>query len=213
MFTGIVEDLGTVVDLTRHADAAELRIRSVLGVDRVGTGGSIAVNGCCLTVAERGEDWFRADLMAETLTRTSLGEVEAGDRVNIERALPADGRLAGHVVHGHVDGTGVLLSRRPGSRWDMIRIGVPIDLVRYLAPKGSVALDGVSLTVVDVVDATVEADAAFTVSLIPETLARTTLGTAPVGARLNVEVDVLAKYVERMLRLKTSAGAGPEVAA
>jgi riboflavin synthase len=209
MFTGIVEDLGTVAALTREADAARLTVTTTVGVSDVGLGGSIAVNGCCLTVAERGADWFGADLMAETLARTSFGELTTGARVNIERALPVDGRLAGHVVQGHVDGTGVLLDRSPGSRWDVIRVGVPRELLRYLAPKGSIALDGVSLTVVDVDDT----EPAFTVSLIPETLARTTLGAAQVGAVLNLEVDVLAKYVERMLRWSSNDVTGREVPA
>jgi riboflavin synthase len=209
VFTGIVEDLGTVSGIERGVDDARLTIRTAAlgraedGVDGVCLGGSVAVNGCCLTVAERGPDWFRADLMAETLDRTALGALAAGDRVNIERALPAGGRLAGHLVQGHVDGTGVLLSREPGSRWEVIRIGVPRPLMRYLAEKGSIAVDGVSLTVVAVDDD----ESSFTVSLIPETLARTTLGSAAVGSRLNVEVDVLAKYVERLL-VSTPAG-GP----
>jgi riboflavin synthase len=201
MFTGIVEDLGTVLALSLGTDDAQLTVRTARGVSDVAPGGSIAVNGCCLTVADLGADWFRADLMAETLSRTSLGGLAAGDPVNIERALPAGGRLAGHIVQGHVDGTGTLLSREPGSRWDLIRVGVPADLLRYLAPKGSVALDGVSLTVVAVDDD----EPSCAVSLIPETLARTTLGTAVVGASLNLEVDVLAKYVERMLRFDDRA--------
>jgi riboflavin synthase len=205
MFTGIVEDLGTVVEFSVAEGAAQLTVRSALAVSGTGLGGSIAVNGCCLTVAERGEDWFRADLMAETLARTSLGRLRVGDRVNIERSLPADGRLAGHIVQGHVDGTGVLLAREPGSRWDVVRVGLPDGLARYVAPKGSIAIDGVSLTVVDVDDAGPE----FTVSLIPETLTRTTLGSAVIGERLNLEVDVLAKYVERMLHAGPDARPDP----
>jgi riboflavin synthase len=195
MFTGIVEDLGTVVDLTAREDAARLTVRTGVGVDDVPVGGSVAVNGCCLTVVERGADWFTADVMAETLRRTSIGTAVPGSRVNIERALRADARLAGHVVQGHVDGTGVLRSRHRSTHWDVVGVEVERPLLRYLAPKGSIAVDGVSLTVVDVDDAT----AIFTVSLIPETLARTTLGRLGVGDGVNLEVDVIAKYVERML--------------
>ena len=195
MFTGIVEDLGTVAALTSSADAARLTVRTRTGVDGVPLGGSIAVNGCCLTVVERGEDWFTADVMAETLAKTSLGDVVPGSRVNIERAVRADDRLAGHIVQGHVDGTGWLADRQPSTHWDVIAVEVPRPLLRYLAPKGSVAVDGVSLTVVDVDDHR----GLFTVALIPQTRARTTLGLRAVGERVNLEVDVIAKYVERMI--------------
>lgn len=195
MFTGIVEDLGTVLAVERTTDAARLTVGTAVGVDGVGLGGSIAINGCCLTVAERGPDWFTADLMAETLAKTSLGELTAGSRVNIERAVRADDRLAGHIVQGHVDGTGRLLRRDPGERWDVVTLAVPSALLRYLVPKGSITVDGVSLTVVEVDDP----GAAITVSLIPETLARTTLGLRALGERVNLEVDVIAKYVQRMV--------------
>ena len=200
MFTGIVEDLGTVVELAPCEGAARLIVQTGIGVDGVPVGGSIAVNGCCLTVVERGSDWFVADVMAETLAKTSLGDVVAGTRVNIERAVRASDRLAGHIVQGHVDDTGRLVDRRPSTHWDVITIEVPRPLLRYLAPKGSVALDGVSLTVVDVDDS----DATMTISLIPETLARTTLGIRAPGERVNLEVDVIAKYVERMLAIDRS---------
>lgn len=195
MFTGIVEDLGTVVALTSGDDSARLTVRTRLGVDGVAHGGSIAVNGCCLTVVDRGADWFTADVMAETLAKTSLGDLDAGSRVNIERAVRADDRMAGHIVQGHVDGTGRLTARRHSTRWDTITIEVPRSLLPYLAVKGSVAVDGVSLTVVDVDDR----DATISISLIPETLARTTLGFRRPGERVNLEVDVIAKYVERMV--------------
>lgn len=200
MFTGIVEDLGTVVELAPCEGAARLIVQTGIGVDGVPVGGSIAVNGCCLTVVERGSDWFVADVMAETLAKTSLGDVVAGTRVNIERAVRASDRLAGHIVQGHVDETGRLVDRRPSTHWDVITIEVPRPLLRYLAPKGSVAVDGVSLTVVDVDDQ----DATITISLIPETLARTTLGIRMPGERVNLEVDVIAKYVERMLAIDRS---------
>lgn len=195
MFTGIVEDLGTVVTLTSGDDAARLTVRTRLGVEDVDHGGSVAVNGCCLTVVDRGEDWFLADVMAETLAKTALGDLSPGSRVNIERAVRADDRLAGHIVQGHVDGTGWLTGRQHSARWDVVTIAVPRSLLRYLAVKGSVAVDGVSLTVVDVDDA----ESAISLSLIPETLARTTLGFRAVGERVNLEVDVIAKYVERMV--------------
>jgi riboflavin synthase len=195
MFTGIVEDLGTVLAIERTTDAVRLTVRIAVGFDGVPPGGSIATNGCCLTVAERGPDWFTADLMAETLAKTSLGDLVVGSRVNIERAVRAGDRLAGHIVQGHVDGTGRLLRRDPGGRWEMITVAVPAALLPYLVPKGSITVDGVSLTLVEVNDR----DATFTVSLIPETLARTTLGTRALGERVNLEVDVIAKYVQRMV--------------
>lgn len=195
MFTGIVEDLGTVLERAPSDAAARLIVQTAIGVDGVPVGGSIAVNGCCLTVVERGTDWFVADVMAETLAKTSLGDAEAGTRVNIERAIRAGDRLAGHIVQGHVDGTGRLVGRQPSTHWEVVTIEVPRPLLRYLAPKGSVAVDGVSLTVVDVDDQS----ATVTISLIPETLTRTTLGIRAPGERVNLEVDVIAKYVERML--------------
>lgn len=205
MFTGIVEDLGTVVELASHQDAARLTVRTGVGVDGVPLGGSVSVNGCCLTVAERGQDWFTADLMAETLAKTSLGDALPGGRVNIERAVRAGDRLAGHIVQGHVDGTGRITGRQPSAHWEVVTVEAPPALLRYLAPKGSIAVDGVSLTVVEVDDAA----ATFTVSLIPETLSRTTLGLRSVGERVNLEVDVIAKYVERMVAARE--GATPEL--
>lgn len=195
MFTGIIEDLGTVIEFARSEEAARLIVQTGIGVDGISVGGSIAVNGCCLTVVERGTDWFVADVMAETLAKTSLGDAVAGTRVNIERAIRASDRLAGHIVQGHVDGTGRLVDRQPSTHWEVITMEIPRPLLRYLAPKGSVAVDGVSLTVVDVDDR----EATVTISLIPETLARTTLGIRAPGERVNLEVDVIAKYVERML--------------
>jgi riboflavin synthase len=198
MFTGIIEDLGQVVELTRLGDSARLRVDTKLPLQESALGSSVAVNGVCLTVVDHTGSGFTADVMAETLSRTSLGSLAAGDPVNLERAMPATGRLDGHIVQGHVDGTGTVVDRIPGERWEVVRIELDDDLARYVAEKGSIAVDGTSLTVVEVSDQ----PAGFTVALIPETLARTTLGSAAVGAVVNLEVDVIAKYVERL----TTAG-------
>jgi len=209
MFTGIVEELGTVEVIDRMSDAVRLTVHAPLVVVDAGLGDSIAVNGCCLTVAERDQETFTADVMHETLDKTSLGALDVGHRVNLERAVTATTRLGGHIVQGHVDGTGTLLERSRSEHWDLVRISLPPDLARYLVPKGSVTVDGVSLTVVEVSTGSTTgeagsttddgADSAFTVSLIPETLARTTLGRKEPGDRVNLEVDVIAKYVERLL--------------
>lgn len=195
MFTGIVEELGEVIAIDLIGDAARLTVRGAVATEDAVPGASIAVNGCCLTVADLADDAFTADLMAETLAKTSLGELVVGSPVNLERSVRVDGRLGGHIVQGHVDGTGTIRSRTPGERWEVVEIAVPAGMLRYLAAKGSVAVDGVSLTVVEVRDD----DLSFTVSLIPETLTRTTLGTKGVGAVVNLELDVIAKYVERLL--------------
>jgi riboflavin synthase len=197
MFTGIVEELGEVVRLDPGAGSARLTVRGPLVTADAGHGGSIAVNGVCLTVADLDGDAFTADVMQETLRRSSLGALGPGSRVNLERPLAADGRFGGHVVQGHVDGVGTVTARTPGDRWEVVEIALPPELARYVVEKGSIAVDGVSLTVASVTDG---ADGAtFTVSLIPETLTRTTLGTRAPGEPVNLEVDVLAKYVERML--------------
>ncbi|MDQ0427037.1 riboflavin synthase [Cellulomonas iranensis] len=197
MFTGIVEELGTVVALEAGADAggdARLRVRGDLVTSDAHLGDSIAVSGVCLTVAELpGDGTFVADVMPETLRRSALGALVVGDRVNLERALAVGGRYGGHVVQGHVDGVGVVRSRRPGPRWDEVEIGLDPALARYVAEKGSVAVSGVSLTVTHV------GDDVFGVSLIPTTLQVTTLGSLAAGAPVNLEVDVLAKYTERLL--------------
>ena len=193
MFTGIVEELGTVEGLVDQGDAIRLVVRGPHVTVDAGLGDSIAVNGCCLTVAERDGETFTADVMRETLDKTSLGDLSPGDRVNLERAVTPQTRLGGHIVQGHVDGTGQVRSRTPSEHWEVVEIGLPADVARYLVPKGSVTVDGISLTVVDV------HDESFTVSLIPETLARTTLGFKRAGDRVNLEVDVIAKYVERLL--------------
>jgi riboflavin synthase len=197
MFTGIVEELGEVEALTDLGDSVRLRVRGPLVVGDAGHGDSIAVNGVCLTVVDTGDGAFSADVMRETLDRSSLGELRPGDPVNLERSLRLDSRLGGHVVQGHVDGTGTVLERVASPHWEVVRMSLPADLARYVVLKGSVAVDGVSLTV-SALD-----DESFSVSLIPTTLALTTLGRAPVGALVNLEVDVLAKYVERLMTSHT----------
>ena len=200
MFTGIVEELGKVTELGRLADSARLTIHSPLVAAGAAPGSSIAVSGVCLTVTQSAGGEFTADVMGETLARTSLGSLAPGSAVNLERAMPAGGRLDGHLVQGHVDGAGVITERRPAERWDVVRISIPARLSRYVAEKGSVAVDGVSLTVSAVSPpGPAEETGWFEVSLIPETLARTTLGSSVVGDMVNIEVDVIAKYVERLL--------------
>ena len=212
MFTGIVEELGRVVRLETVEDSARLTVEAPTVTQDVSLGDSVSVNGCCLTVTAVHGSTFTADLMAETLTRTTLGSQAPGDPVNLERALRASDRLGGHIVQGHVDATAEVLDHHHGEHWDLLRIGLPQEIARYVAVKGSVALDGVSLTVVDVVDAPSTLDvtpvpsagASLSVGLIPETLRRTTLGTRRPGERVNLEVDVLAKYAERLLGARTS---------
>ncbi len=200
MFTGLVEERGTVTALEQLGDAVRLTIRGPVVTSDAAQGDSISVSGCCLTVAQLDGDTFAADVMAESLTRTSLGDLEPGSEVNLERATVAGARLGGHIVQGHVDGTTRLLDRTPSEHWDVLRFSLPSDLARYLVEKGSITVDGVSLTVVEVVDADPEAgEGWFSVSLIPTTLSDTTLGTRSPGDRVNLEVDVLAKYVERLL--------------
>ena len=207
MFTGIVEELGRVIRLETVEDSARLTVEAPTVTQDVSLGDSVSVNGCCLTVTTVHGSTFTADLMAETLTRTTLGSQKPGDPVNLERALRASDRLGGHIVQGHIDATAEVLDHHRGEHWDLLRIGLPQEIARYVAVKGSVALDGVSLTVVDVVDAPDTLDvspasgagASLSVGLIPETLRRTTLGTRRPGERVNLEVDVLAKYAERLL--------------
>jgi riboflavin synthase len=201
MFTGIVEELGEISAVTQRGDSALVSVRSTVVGPGARHGASICVNGVCLTVvgshevdgAADGSCVIDFDVMAETLKRSVIGDLHSGERVNLERAVPVDGRLDGHVVQGHVDGTGVIVSRRPGDGWDAVRFSLPADLARYVAEKGSIAVDGISLTVTAVgVDW-------FEVGLIPETLRATTLGHKVPGDAVNLETDVLAKYTERLL--------------
>jgi riboflavin synthase len=203
MFTGIVEETGHVETVESSASSARLTIRARRVLDDVTDGASIAVNGVCLTVAgatSGDASSFTADVMKETLDRSNLGALRPGDRVNLERPVRLSDRLGGHLVQGHVDGVGTVLERTPDERWELVRISLPPGLDRYLVEKGSITVDGVSLTVVDVspADAGAQTPASFTVSLIPTTLTATTLGARAVGEPVNLEVDVLAKYVEKL---------------
>ncbi len=197
MFTGLVQDLGKVAEVHETTDGVRIAVESPLASE-LSDGDSIAVNGVCLTATGICGDRFGADVMHETLRRSSLGEVGEGSRVNLELALRADARLGGHMVQGHVDGVGRIVSRTPGVHWEVVRIALPADLARYVVEKGSIAVDGVSLTVSAV--SPLEADDPwFEVSLIPTTLRETTLGGRAPGDPVNLEVDVIAKYVERLL--------------
>ena len=202
MFTGIVEELGEVVELALapSGDAARLTVRGPVVVADATPGASIAIDGCCLTVTACDGETFSADVMAETLRRTTVEELRPGDRVNLERAVTAGTRLGGHLVQGHVDAVGHVVGRDSGEHWDVVTISMPRDLAPYLVDKGSITVDGVSLTVVEA------GRDRFTVSLIPETLARTTLGHKRVGDTVNLEADVLAKHVEKLLQATHISG-------
>ncbi|MDQ0944886.1 riboflavin synthase [Streptomyces sp. V1I1] len=193
MFTGIVEELGEVTAVENLGDASRFRLRGPLVTEGAKHGDSIAVNGVCLTVVDFGDGEFTADVMAETLNRSSLGALEERSRVNLERPMAVGDRLGGHIVQGHVDNVGTVLERKPSENWEIVKISLPADLTRYVVEKGSITVDGVSLTVVDA------GPDYFTISLIPTTLALTTLGIKQPGDPVNLEVDVIAKYVERLL--------------
>ena len=193
MFTGIVEELGQVVAIEHGPESAVLRVGGAVVTSDAAHGASIAVNGVCLTVAGHHDRTVSFDVMAETLDRSSLGALAVGDPVNLERALMATDRLGGHIVQGHVDGRAQLLKRTPGDRWEVVRLSLPDAAARYVVEKGSIAVDGVSLTV------SALGEDFFEVSLIPTTLELTTLGHKQVGDVVNLEVDVIAKYVERLL--------------
>jgi riboflavin synthase len=201
MFTGLVEDLGVVVAVDRTAAGAALTVESRLARE-LGEGDSIAVNGVCLTATGICGDRFGADVMHETLRRSSLGDVDAGAKVNLELALRADARLGGHIMQGHVDGTATVVERTEHTQWTTLRFRVGDDLTRYIVEKGSIAVDGVSLTVTEV------DDDSFAVGLIPTTLRETTLGERIVGSTVNLEVDVVAKYVERLVGFQAGTSQG-----
>lgn len=198
MFTGIVEEVGRVTGVAESGDGVRLTVRAPRAVSDAAHGDSIAVSGVCLTVVDRGEDWFTADVMRQTLDMSTLDGVAAGRPVNLERATAAHGRLGGHVVQGHIDGTGEVLQVRPGEQWRVLRIGMPATLAPLVTDKGSIAVDGVSLTVSEVSDPS-DPQPWFEVSLIPETLAATTLGHRVAGDRVNLETDILARHVQRLL--------------
>lgn len=217
MFTGIVEELGEIVEIRRASDpspgaqpagalgSARITVRGPKVAADAGHGDSIAVDGVCLTVVDRGADTFTVDVMEETLRRSTIGERQPGDPVNLERSVTAGTRLGGHIVQGHVDGSGTIVDVVPHEAWNDVRIAVGPELARYLAGKGAVAVDGISLTVIDVVDTADGAE--FTIGVIPETRTATTIGARRPGDRVNVEVDVVAKYVERLLGARSPQAA------
>jgi riboflavin synthase len=196
MFTGIVEELGRVSAIENLPDAIRLTIEGPLVASDLHRGDSIAVSGACLTAVEFSEKGFTADVMQETLNLTSLDGIKVGDPVNLERAMTAATRFGGHVVQGHVDGVGQIISREPSENWEWVRVSVPADLMKYVVLKGSITIDGVSLTINEVGDDFVG------LSLIPETLRLTTLGSKQVGAKVNLEADVMAKHIERLLEAR-----------
>ena len=207
MFTGIIEEIGEITAVEASGDGIRLTVHAPAAVPDAGHGDSIAVSGVCLTVVDRGDDWFTADVMKQTLDMSTLDGVASGRRVNIERALAAHARLGGHIVQGHIDGTGEVLEVRPGDQWRVLRIALPAELADLVVDKGSIAVDGVSLTV----SAASPADAAqawFEVSLIPETLVATTLGERAPGEHVNLETDILARHVRRLLSFAGAPGAG-----
>ncbi|WP_207454633.1 riboflavin synthase [Desertivibrio insolitus] len=204
MFTGIIEELGEIVAWEPGADAARVTVRGPLAVTGAKHGDSIAVDGVCLTVIDQGDDWFTADVMAETIRMSTLDAVTPGRKVNLERAAQVGDRLGGHIVQGHVDGTAEVLSLHEGGAWRVVRMSLDPEHAPLVASKGSIAVDGISLTVSAV------GDDWFEVSLIPETLAATTLGAKVPGDRVNIETDILARHVERMLRFSTRDLAAPE---
>lgn len=193
MFTGLVEEVGRVDKLEQLTDAVRLTVHGPLVTSDAAPGDSIAVDGVCLTVVDKLPEGFTADVMQETLNRSRLGSYQVGSRVNLERALAAGARLGGHIVQGHVDGVGELISRTPSEHWEVLRFSLPADLARYVVEKGSIAINGTSLTISAVGEDFLE------VSLIPTTLVDTTFGDMAVGDPVNLEVDVVAKYVEKMV--------------
>jgi riboflavin synthase len=194
MFTGLVEEIGRVAELRPTAAGARLRVAAATVLEGLAIGDSVAVSGACLTAVEVGADGFTVECVAETLRRTAIGDLAEGSPVNLERALPADGRLGGHIVQGHVDGTGRVRSAVPEGESVVLEVEAPPELLRYVVEKGSIAVDGVSLTVAGRL-----ADA-FSIALIPHTMTATTLDAGALGRRVNLEVDLVAKYVEALSR-------------
>lgn len=205
MFTGIIEEQGVITAIEPSGDGVRLTVRAPLAVSDAQRGDSISISGVCLTVTDQTSDGFTADVMKQTLDMSTLDTLGVDSRVNVERALAAHTRLGGHIVQGHVDGTGEVLEVRPGEQWRVIRVSLPADLAPLVVDKGSITVQGVSLTVSDVS----EPDAAshwFEISLIPETLEVTTLGTLAPGDRVNLETDILARHVQRLLRFGSPDG-------
>jgi riboflavin synthase len=198
MFTGIVEELGTVVSIEEQPDAKRITFSGPVVTSDVSRGDSISVSGACLTAVEISGSTFTADVMHETLRLTALGSLVAGSQVNLERAMNAATRFGGHMVLGHVDGVGTVVSRKPSENWEWVTIEIPKDLMKYVVLKGSITIDGISLTVNEVTDTTVS------FSLIPETLRLTTLGSKGVGALVNVEVDIMAKHIEKLIESRNN---------
>ncbi|MDA3803265.1 riboflavin synthase [Clavibacter sp. CT19] len=210
MFTGIIEERGRVLALDAEGDSARITVEAPLTVSDARHGDSISVDGVCLTVVEQTAEGFTADVMRQTLVMSSLGRLGVGDRVNLERAARVGDRLGGHIVQGHVDGTGRLVAITPGEAWRILRFSLPAELAPLVVDRGSITVQGVSLTVSAVSPTdTPDADAWFEVSLIPETLTATTLGALEVGDEVNLETDVLARHVQRMLALGARAAATP----
>jgi riboflavin synthase len=201
MFTGIIEELGTIRRITSARDGARLEVSARTVLSDVRLGDSIAVNGVCLTVVDQGADWFAADVSAETLRRTSLKQAKTGSRVNLERAMAATSRFGGHIVQGHVDGTGRFIEARASGEGWVVRVGFPAELARYIVEKGSITVDGISLTVAAL------GDNCFEIAVIPHTWKMTNLGALERGAAVNLEVDIIAKYVERLMTITPQASA------
>lgn len=197
MFTGIIEELGVVAGVVELSDSIRLEIAGELVRSDLSQGESVAVNGVCLTAAELTETGFIADVMLETLNRSSLRGIKTGDPVNLERAMSGAGRFGGHVVQGHVDGVAEIISREPSANWEIVKVRIPSDLSKYVVHKGSITFDGVSLTVNDITEDIVS------LSLIPETLRLTTLGSKQAGDKLNVEADILAKHIEKLIEARS----------
>lgn len=213
MFTGIIEEIGEITAISPSGDGWRLTVRAPKAAADAVHGESIAVSGVCLTVVASDADSFDADVMKQTLDVAALGDAAVGTRVNIEKAMPVGARLGGHIVQGHVDGVGTVLEVRPGAQWSVLRIGLPADLAPLVVDKGSISVDGTSLTVSAVSDpppsgAGPDEQQWFEISLIPETLAATTLGTRAVGDRVNLETDILARHVERLLAFRTAPEGG-----
>lgn len=204
MFTGIVEEIGEVTAVEPSGDGVRVTVRAPKAVSDAAHGDSISVSGVCLTVVDQGADWFTADVMRQTLDMSTLAGIDAGRAVNLERATVAHGRLGGHIVQGHIDGTGELLEVRPGAQWRVLRISLPAELAPLVVDKGSIAVDGVSLTV-SAASPAAEPQQWFEVSLIPETLTATTLGARTAGDRVNLETDILARHVQRLFSFAAPA--------